>query len=745
MAGALRTPPVLSQQQPSLTPLAEPHFPDRLHQFVWRNWELANLSRMAEVVNARPEDVLELGREMGLPVKPRLTSDRLKSIYILVIRQNWHLLPVPQLIQLLGWTSQKFEFTLKEDDFLSVKLGPKPDCQRVMFAKSGPIERRRAAEIRSSLRAVLGNDIDRPGEPAFQFVKTLSSRQSSVFPATQTTLAGDQVNLRYLYSYFSLYGDPLFEAEVDPFPDGYLEKLATTGVNGVWLQCVLNTMAPSALFPEFGKGYDVRLDNLKRLVKRAKRFGVRVYLYLNEPRAMPLQFYRNHPEMKGAESQGYYAMCTSVPAVHRWISDSLAYIFQNVPELGGVFSITMSENLTNCFSNFHPESCPRCSKRENWETVGELLETIRSGVRRSSSGADVIVWDWGWPDDMSRKLIPKLASDTRFLSVSEWSMPVERGGVKTEVGEYSISVVGPGPRAIANWEQARAAGMSTMAKVQFNNSWEISAVPYIPVGNLIARHCQNLVRSGISGLMISWTLGGYPSPNLEIAKEFYLSSRESESEALQRVATRRYGQGAAALVLEAWKGFSEAFEEFPYSVDIYTIPTQHGPANLLRPSATGVKSSMILFPQDDYKSWCGEYPPAVVRDQFSKLADLWERALPAFRRAVELVPEVKRSGAVEDLAIAETCYIHFRSTANQIEFYTLRDSRHTADSVARMRELAKQEIDLARRLYGLARQHSVVGFEASNHYFYRPSDLLEKILNCQYLLDHVLTPVARSA
>jgi hypothetical protein len=32
----------------------------------------------------------------------------------------------------------------------------------------------------------------------------------------------------------------------------------------------------------------------------------------------------------------------------------------------------------------------------------------------------------------------------------------------------------------------------------------------------------------------------------------------------------------------------------------------------------------------------------------------------------------------------------------------------------------------------------VIGYEASNHYYYRPTDLAEKILNCQYVLDHEL-------
>ena len=64
-----------------------------------------------------------------------------------------------------------------------------------------------------------------------------------------------------------------------------------------------------------------------------------------------------------------------------------------------------------------------------------------------------------------------------------------------------------------------------MAKTQFNNTWEISAIPYIPVPHLIARHCTDLTRAGITGIQASWTLGGYPSPNLEVAKEFYSSPR----------------------------------------------------------------------------------------------------------------------------------------------------------------------------------------------------------------------------
>ncbi|MCP5118073.1 MAG: hypothetical protein GY953_45240, partial [bacterium] len=137
---------------------------------------------------------------------------------------------------------------------------------------------------------------------------------------------------RHLYSYFALYGDPLMETDIDPFPDAYLEKLARVGINGVWLQAVLNNLAPSADFPEFGKGWETRLDNLNALVERARRFGIKVYLYLNEPRAMPPEFFRNRAGLRGEPHRGLYSLCTSTPVVRKRIAASLAHVSERVPD-----------------------------------------------------------------------------------------------------------------------------------------------------------------------------------------------------------------------------------------------------------------------------------------------------------------------------------------------------------------------------------------------------------------------------
>ena len=82
------------------------------------------------------------------------------------------------------------------------------------------------------------------------------------------------------------------------------------------------------------------LANLRALVERARKYGIGVYLYMNEPWAMPTAFFKDRPEMGGVrdvrDTKGEYtALCTSQPAVRRWMGDALAYVFRQVPDLAG--------------------------------------------------------------------------------------------------------------------------------------------------------------------------------------------------------------------------------------------------------------------------------------------------------------------------------------------------------------------------------------------------------------------------
>ncbi|HRP32179.1 MAG TPA: hypothetical protein PKV73_09815 [Agriterribacter sp.] len=720
------------------------HFPNRVYALVWRNWNLVAPGRLAKTIGCETKDILAIAESMGLPAAQPVSSDLKKRIYITVIRRNWHLLPYDQLLTLLDMTAEELAFALKEDDFLYVKLGNlKPACTNVTYVKPDKKTRVRASEIKQWVQQHFATSLKRPTVPRFAFVNDLQS--TAGLPQQQTAPRVNESGLRFIYSYFGIFGDPLIDTLHNPYPDGLLARLASKGVNGIWMHVVLHQLSPGgSAFSEFGSGHLSRLANLRSIVQRAKRYGISIYLYMNEPRAMPLAFFKNRQEMMGTREGAYAAMCTSNEKVLNWMSHSLAYVFKAVPELGGVFTITASENFTNCASHGNQKDCPRCSQRSYADIIAGVNDAIEKGVHAGNPDAKVLVWDWGWHGHGdAADVIEKLPKSVWLMSVSEWAKPVERGGIASQVGEYSISTVGPGPRATRHWALAKQAGLKTVAKVQFNNTWELSAVPWLPVSDLIAEHASQLAKIDTDGLMLSWSLGGYPSPNLEIALAFAQNPKADPNAVLTRLAEERYGTAAAPFARQAWTAFSNAFREFPYSVGVvYHAPQQYGPANLLYTEPTGYAATMVGFPYDDLKGWRSIYPAAVFAAQFKKLAQEWQTGISILEKMIAVTEAEKLALAKEDLGVAKAAWLHFASVANQIQFIMARDSllsQHlsTAEKQIqhqKLKTILTDEIALARALFEISQSDSRIGYEASNQYYYVPQDLMEKVINCEFIL-----------
>jgi hypothetical protein len=719
-------------------PVATPHFPDRLHLYVWRNWEFVPLERLAQVIGAQPADILRIGRALGFAEPPAVRDDQQQRSAITVIRRNWHLLPYEQLLGLLGWTEEQMAFALREDDFLYIKLGSlKPHCLPLTYHPADEPTLRRTREIAAIVRQELPGGLHDTGDPLFSFVDRLSRS----IPAERAGHNG-LFEPCFCSSYFALYGDPLLAEDADPYPDGYCSQLAACGVTGVWLHVVLHTLAPFPWDSRLSARHEERLQALRALAARVGRHGMGLYLYLNEPRAMPLAFYDVYPELRGATADDYAALCTSTPAVQRYIEDAMASVSRAVPDLAGFFTITASENLTNCWSYHHGETCPRCAQRTGAEVIAEVNGLIREGIREAGSHANLIVWDWGWPDQWAGEIIDRLPADVSVMSVSEWGIPITRGGVESSVGEYALSAIGPGPRATRHWALARRRGLKTIAKIQAGATWELGAVPYIPVLANVAQHASNLRACHVDGLMLGWTLGGYPSPNLEVVAAIGQSPDVTPEDALQEVARRRFGPVSAPLVVTAWHDFSTAFTQFPFHIQVlYHAPLHTGPANLLWDAPTGYTASMLGFPYDDLDGWRGVYPPSVFAAQLERVADGFELGIATLRRAVAEAADAYRQAVQEELNVAEAVAIHFRSTANQVRFVmartalaAVRDAHAARSHVDELEQLLQAEIALARRLYAIQRRDPRIGFESSNQYFYAPLDLVEKVVNCRDLL-----------
>lgn len=694
--------------------LALPHFPTRFQAVVWRNWNLVPVDRLAKVLHASADTVFQSAQALGLEYRPEEWKLWEKRGYQTIIRRNWDLLDREQLLELLSWSGDRLDFVLKEEDFFYYKLGLfKPECEKVYYRPLTEAEARQTRRIAETVSNALKK------APLTDVPFGFLNRYGNV-KAIPAAPAGE---LRMIYSYSALYGDPLMDDELDSYPEGLLHDYAACGINAVWLPGILYTLVPWLGENEpCSRNWRKRQDNLRKLTDRAARYGIRVILYLNEPRSMPAAFFERHPDWKGSpdESGENFALCTSVPEVLAMLADGVKTLFRAVPELGGVFTITMSENLTHCKSR--GGSCCRCGSRSADELAAEVNDVIFRAMHETAPQARLLAYSWGWknPDAVIARLDPGIT----VLSVSETGVEFDCFGYRGDVHDYSISKPGPGGKAKAVWKSALGHGLATAAKVQINNTWELSAVPYIPVPDLIEEHLTHLREAGVRDLMLSWTLGGYPGGNIELL-----------SEGRKAVARRKYGTGADR-VLQAWSIFSQAFHRyFPNNnvATLYFAPQNFGPMNLLYAAPTGRDATMIGFPYDDLDTWRGvkgnaaaaplenPYPAEVFEEAFRLLSEQWREGMKLLDGPAPAGADEAEWTELQDIVTA--CYCHFRTTYNQIRWVRKRNDP----------AILREERELAETMLRLLRRDSRFGYEASNHYLYTENDFLEKIINCDHL------------
>ena len=720
------------------------YFPHRQYAFVWRNWSVVEKGKLAEILGTTVENVEALATSMGLPKKQTIEKEwATHRGYITVLRRNWHLLPYEQILQLLGMSREELKFRLVEDDFLYVKLGNvKPYCQTLRYENPTPEMEMRAKDIARELK-VFGKDAFTPQEPRFEFMRRFEVLHSSEIPKNSSSANG--FDLKIAFPYFSDFGDPLLDKEMGSYPEEMFRRLAEVGVNGIWLHTVLRTLVTpdEKGFPGDAKAAE-RIKGLQNLVNRAAKYGIRIFLYMNEPRSMEPEWFAASPERAayaGVEVRGKVGFCSSNPEVLAWLTRSLNSVFTQVKGLGGIFTISASENYTVCASRYkYYKKCPHCGKESYAKLISELNRAMEQGVHSAAPSAEVIVWDWKWPDDECKEIIDNLPKGCRFMSVSEWSKPINRGGVESTIREYSMSAVGPGPRAVRNWGYARAAGLKCMAKVQINSTWEMSITPSIPVMDLVAQHAENLSKEGVGGVFLSWSLGGYPSENLKLFQSF--DGKMSANEAVEKFAREEYGERAGALVREAWRECSKGFEEYPYHINVlYYGPHHVGPSNIFYTKPTKYASTMVGIPYDHYNKWRQIYPTEVWCSQMDRCADGFAKGVALLEKALKEAKGEYRERVAVQLSRAKAVQIHFRSSAVQARFFEARnlylkekDEKKREQYRATMRKACEEELELIKEMLPVVSADSEIAYESSNHYFYIPADLGEAYLSVQYAL-----------
>jgi len=706
------------------------HFPALYQCVIFRNWGMVPAANIAAVIETDEKTVRQCAADLGLDPQLPAQDEWMQMGFITIIRANWHILDYDAICKLLGWTPEQLSFTLREDDFLEVKMGRmKPSVGNFRYRPLTDAEISRTAEICSIVQASQ-NSLPPITVKPFDFEYLFSQKTG-----TPCALENPRFRERFVYSYCALFGDTFLDRKLidASFPDSLLRAYQNAGITGVWTHIVLYKMVEFPFDPQQSEGYKIRQSGMRYLTEKLARYGLKLYVYFNEPRAMPKSFFEQYPELKGTNFREYAHLCVRTEPVQKYLRDGVTKLLQAVPGLGGLFTITASENHTNCHSHPNDVDCPRCSKYRPADSYALVIRLIWEGIQNAGSNAELLVWNWGWPPECMPEVVARLPKGVSVMSVSERGVEKDFCGTVTNVRDYSISIVGPGEYAKQTWRCAHNAGNRAIAKMQVNNTWEMASVPYIPAFDKVWQHINRLCETPGAepdGLMLSWSLGGYPSPVLELLKGAYDRNGKLPDQPDDLYADL-FPDAEKTLLTQAIHRFSDAFDAFPFQLGtLYHGPQLVAPANLLYRNPTGFTATMVCFAYDDLESWRSVFPLDTFLHQLKLLSDGWDQGMKLLQEATagrQLSAQTK-----ELLDCAQVCANHFRSIYLQSRWNMLRNCENAAEK-AECRQILKEEEILALKTAAVCAHNPAIAYESSNHYFYNRNLLLEKVINCRNL------------
>ncbi len=702
---------------PSTEPrtLERQNFPAAWQTVIFRNFRMSPNENIAKILKCTPEDVEREALRMGLRAG-ETDPNWLTRGYITIIRNNWLLLPYDQIQALVGMDDERFDFVVNKEDFLWYKLGLlKPEREPVFYSPLTETEIKETEEI-----AKVVSKFDVSERKMFDFFTDTADTE----PKYVVAQSG---GTRIVHGFLTTCGDAFIEDTRGQMPDSLLDAYARQGVNALFVHGVLSTLSPYPFDPELSRDYKVRRDNLRDLIRRAALRGIKIYLYFNEPRALPLDVYERYgdKEIGGGIRGDYISLCLTTEGARNYLYTATKDLFEDVKGIGGIFNISGSENYTHCYSA-RVSTCPRCKDVPAEEFHAAVNNIMHKAIRDAGSDAEVIAYVWVWHshlgDEKMENAFKLLHPEIAVMQVSENRKKISKGGIDSEVGEYSISNPGPSDISKFIFNTAAKYGHKVYAKVQVSNTWECACVPYLPVFDLQLEHLKNLHEIGVDNCMLTWTLGGYPSITYDMISD-YMSAPDSFD--IDAWYNKQFGENGAR-VHAAIEKFCEGFREYPFSVEVlYNSPKNLGPANLWSFAPNTNPSSMVCYSFEDYNKWKGPYPIDVYLSQFEKMLAAWDEACDM----LEAVAGDEKTNELLLFARFATLQIH--SDVIHTRYALCKENLPTSRD--EMRKIIADEREVTKKLLVLMEKSSLIGFETSNHYFFTERGYIEKLVQLDQL------------
>ncbi|MFA6714508.1 MAG: hypothetical protein WCS27_03980 [Victivallaceae bacterium] len=581
-----------------------------------------------------------------------------------------------------------------------------------------------------------------------------------------------------------LANDPEYRNELlddfDYYPEAYLSTLAYQGVNALWINADFDEICKSEIIPEYGIFSDLSLKKLNRIVRKCKRYGIKVYIFCIEPSGfslepngkdfrIPLETLKAYPVFKGHSVEtGYnfhgYCFCTSSPAGRAYVEEACYYLFSQVPELGGLINLCVGERPTHCYSDYIMDdmqiNCPRCKDRQPEEVLTEVLALMRRGIKRANGKAELIAWPYSqyieWGEKKTLDFVPSTPKDVVLMHNFESRGRTMQLGREHVLDDYWLAYVGPSQLFADCAAVAAENGVRMGAKIQAACSYELATVPFVPVPGILYDKYQAMKNLLVDTVMLGWLIGTCPSVMTKAAGMLSLEPfLETKSEFLTELASIDWGEDAA-LVAEAWEWFEKAYKNYPYS----RIFSYYAPLN------AGVVWPLYLYPRDlglqaPFRAKCppcGDRIGECLLDDFTldeaielcgNMVRFWEKGLNLLEKIS--VKYSRDEARRKDIGVAVAVGIQISSCLNILKFYQLReelawtpDFNNKRMILKQLKVIVEQEIKHTKRLCKLARDDDRLGYQADSEcHIYFPAKLEWRLAQLERLLSKEFPEINR--
>ena len=346
---------------------------------------------------------------------------------------------------------------------------------------------------------------------------------------------------------------------VDVYPDGYLGRLAHTGIDAIIVHVD-------------DRDLDEKSRDLGDIIRRAKAWGIDAYFYPNRI-ATPA-----HPSDQGAEKvyeESYGKLTAKYPGVRGFVFVGESVYFPSKDEL-----------VKNRGDKSNPADSRPTQDRFSCRDWGDWLRAVQKAVRRNVPDIDIIFWTYSfyWNKLEDRRAMMELLPKDVKLNVT-----FELGGVNPRPGGYlnglaDYTIASPGPSKTFAEEAALAKELGLELSTMVNTlgrTWDFGTAPYEPFPFQWKRRWDAMRRyhdaNGLVSIMESHHYGWMPNFVSELAKEAFTEGGMDFETHVRALARRDFGSAADEAV-EAWREMSEAICDYSATALDQYGPYRIGPA-----------------------------------------------------------------------------------------------------------------------------------------------------------------------